>query len=280
MAEILSGKIIAAQVKERVSKDVVKSKEKGIEPKLVIIKVGDDPASEVYVKGKIKDCIEVGIIVHLIELESSISEEKLLDEINYISNDETVHGVLVQLPLPKHISESKIIEAIPSSKDVDGFSLENIGKLWSGANGFVPCTPAGCIEILKHTGKPISGKHAVIIGRSNIVGKPMAALLLNENATVTICHSKTNNLKEICKTADILIVAVGKPKMINEEYIKPGAIVIDVGINRDENNKLCGDVDFASAAQVASFITPVPGGAGLMTRAMLLQNVVEAAKLY
>lgn len=278
MANIISGKELAQSIKEDVKVEVAHLLAEGIKPRLAIVQVGDNPASNSYVKGKLKDCNEVGIDATLVKMDADVTQSELELTVSSLVLDNSVHGILVQLPLPSHINEERILELIPSDKDVDGFSADNMGRLWSSRDAFIPCTPAGCLYMLKSVEVNLSGKQAVIIGRSNIVGKPMAALLLQENMTVTICHSKTKNLKEICKTADVLVVAIGKAKFINEEYIKPGAIVIDVGINRDADGKLCGDVDFASAAQVASAITPVPGGVGLMTRAMLLKNVIKSAK--
>lgn len=278
MANIISGKELAQNIKEDVKVEVTHLLAEGIKPRLAIVQVGDNPASNSYVKGKLKDCNEVGIDATLVKMDADVTQSELELTVSSLVLDNSIHGILVQLPLPSHINEERILEFIPSDKDVDGFSADNMGRLWSSRDAFIPCTPAGCLYMLKSVETNLSGKQAVIIGRSNIVGKPMAALLLQENMTVTICHSKTKNLKEICKTADVLVVAIGKTKFINEEYIKPGAIVIDIGINRDADGKLCGDVDFASAAQVASAITPVPGGVGLMTRAMLLKNVIKSAK--
>lgn len=278
MANIISGKELAQSIKESVKVEVSHLLAEGIKPRLAIVQVGDNPASNSYVKGKLKDCNEVGIDATLIKMDVDVTQSELEFTVSSLVLDNSIHGILVQLPLPPHINEEQILELIPSDKDVDGFSADNMGRLWSSRDAFIPCTPAGCLYMLKSVETNLSGKQAVIIGRSNIVGKPMAALLLQENMTVTICHSKTKNLKEICKTADVLVVAIGKAKFINEEYVKPGAIVIDVGINRDADGKLCGDVDFASVAQVASAITPVPGGVGLMTRAMLLKNVIKSAK--
>ncbi|MBR5761132.1 MAG: bifunctional methylenetetrahydrofolate dehydrogenase/methenyltetrahydrofolate cyclohydrolase FolD, partial [Lachnospiraceae bacterium] len=243
---------------------------------LAVIQVGNDPASSIYVKNKKKACEYIGIGSVSYELSENTSEAELLIIIDELNNKPEIIGILVQLPVPKHINEDKIIKAISPRKDVDGFHVENVGALCVGNRGFVSCTPAGVIQLLKRSNVEIAGKHCVVIGRSNIVGKPMALLMLRENATVTICHSKTQNLKEICKGADILIAAVGKPRMINSEYVKEGAVVIDVGIHRDENNKMCGDVDFDDVKDMVSKITPVPGGVGPMTIAMLMNNCVEA----
>ena len=243
---------------------------------LAVVQVGNDPASCVYVNNKKKACAYIGIESLSYELEEETTEEELLELIKRLNEDEKVHGILVQLPLPKHINEDKIIQAISPKKDVDGFHPENVGKLVIGEKGFVSCTPAGVIQLLKRSNIEIAGKNCVVVGRSNIVGKPMALLMLRENATVTIAHSKTQNLKELCKTADILIVAIGKPRFITSEYIKEGAVVIDVGIHRDENNKLCGDVKYEDVVEIASAIAPVPGGVGPMTIAMLMNNCVEA----
>lgn len=273
MTKIINGKEISAQIKDELKEKVANAKK---DICLAVIQVGDDPASSVYVGNKKKACAYIGIKSLAYELPETTTEDELLELIDKLNEDDKVHGILVQLPVPKHINEDKIIERISPLKDVDGFHTMNVGALSIGKKGFVSCTPAGVIELLKRSDIEISGKSCVVIGRSNIVGKPMAMLLLRENGTVTICHSRTQNLKEICKQADILVVAIGKPKMIDETYIKPGAVVIDVGIHRDENNKLCGDVDYDSVYPVAGAITPVPGGVGPMTIAMLMNNCVEA----
>ena len=247
---------------------------------LAVIQVGNDPASSVYVGNKKKACAYVGIESLAYELPEETTEEELLTIIDKLNKDANVHGILCQLPLPKHINEDHVIKAISPKKDVDGFHPQNVGALVIGEKGFVSCTPAGIIQLLKRSNIEMDGKHCVVVGRSNIVGKPMSLLMLRENATVTICHSHTKNLKEICKEADILIVAIGKPQFIDKEYVKDGAVVIDVGIHRDENNKLCGDVKYDEVEPVASYITPVPGGVGPMTIAMLMHNCVEAMKLY
>ena len=278
MAQIISGKELAAQVKQRVKEQVEQLRQNGVNPCLAVMLVGDDPASAVYVGGKEKDCAECGIESRLIRLPADTTQSEVLEQLKQLAQDDTVHGILVQLPLPGQIDERTVIEAIPPEKDVDGFTPVNVGKMMIGEECYLPCTPAGCIEMLKSTGMPIAGKHAVVLGRSNIVGKPAAMLLLRENATVTICHSRTQNLKEICANADILVAAIGKAKFVTADMVKPGAIVIDVGINRNEQGKLCGDVDFDAVSEKAAAITPVPGGVGLMTRAMLMQNTVQAAQ--
>lgn len=274
--ELIDGKLISQNIKDELRDKVSELKAKGIEASLAVIQVGADPASSIYVKNKKKACEYIGIGSLSYELAENTTEEKLLEIIDELNNRKDVTGILVQLPLPSHIDEDKIIKAISPEKDVDGFHIQNVGALCVGEKGFVSCTPAGVIQLLKRSDVQISGKRCVVVGRSNIVGKPMALLMLRENATVTICHSKSENLKEICKEADILIVAVGKPKMINADYVKTGAVVIDVGIHRDENNKMCGDVDFDSVKELCSKITPVPGGVGPMTIAMLMNNCVEA----
>lgn len=277
MAKLINGKEISQQIKDELKEKVAKLKAEGTGICLAVIQVGNDPASTVYVGNKKKACAYIGIESRAFELPEETTEEELLSIIADLNADDTVHGILVQLPVPKHINEEKIINAISPKKDVDGFHPESVGSLCIGKQGFVSCTPAGIIQLLKRSDIEIEGKHCVVIGRSNIVGKPMSILLLRENGTVTICHSKTKNIKEICKQADILVVAIGRPKMIDASYVKPGATVIDVGIHRDENNKLCGDVDFDSVEPVAGAITPVPGGVGPMTIAMLMNNCVESA---
>lgn len=272
--DLIDGKAISAEIKNECRIKAEEFKKKGIEPCLAVILVGNDPASSIYVNNKKKACEYVGIKSLSYELSEETREEELLELIDKLNKDQTVNGILVQLPLPGHINEDKVIKAISPLKDVDGFHTTNVGALCIGEPGFVSCTPAGVIELLKRSNVEISGKHCVVVGRSNIVGKPMALLMLRENATVTICHSRTQNLKEMCKEADILIVAIGKPRFINDEYIKDGAVVIDVGIHRDENNKMCGDVDFDSVKEKVSKITPVPGGVGPMTIAMLMSNVI------
>ena len=278
MAIRIEGKLLAARVKERVAAGVKELKEKGIEPCLAVIMVGENPASQVYVKGKVKDCAECGIKSLEIHLPVETTQNELLQKLAELAGDAGVHGLLVQLPLPAHIDEKTVIEAIPPQKDVDGFTAVNVGRMMIGEECFLPCTPAGCMEMIRSTGVSISGKNAVVIGRSNIVGKPAAMLLLRENATVTICHSRTENLKQVCANADILVAAVGRAGFVTGDMVKPGAVVIDVGINRNAQGKLCGDVDYDAAAEKAGYITPVPGGVGLMTRAMLMQNTLQAAQ--
>lgn len=278
MAIRIEGKLLAARVKERVAAGVAELKEKGIEPCLAVIMVGENPASQVYVKGKVKDCAECGIKSLEIHLPAETTQNELLQKLAELADDAGVHGLLVQLPLPAHIDEKTVIEAIPPQKDVDGFTAVNVGRMMIGEECFLPCTPAGCMEMIRSTGVSISGKNAVVIGRSNIVGKPAAMLLLRENATVTICHSRTENLKQVCANADILVAAVGRAGFVTGDMVKPGAVVIDVGINRNAQGKLCGDVDYDAAAEKAGYITPVPGGVGLMTRAMLMQNTLQAAQ--
>lgn len=280
MAEIINGKKISKEIKDELKLKVENLKKQGKECCLAVIQVGNDPASSVYVGNKKKACEYIGIKSLAYELTEDTTEEEILHLIDELNKNPKVHGILCQLPLPKHIDEDKVIKAISPEKDVDGFHPQNVGALTIGQPGFVSCTPAGIIELLKRSNIEISGKNCVIIGRSNIVGKPMALLMLRENATVTICHSKTQNLKEICKQADILIVAIGKPQFVDSEYVKDGAVVIDVGIHRDENNKLCGDVDYDSVEPKASYMTPVPGGVGPMTISMLMNNCVEAMELY
>ena len=280
MAQIINGKELAQTIKDEMRLEVEELKKIGKSCCLAVIQVGEDPASTVYVSNKKKACAYIGIDSLSYELPEETTEEELLALIDKLNMDEAVHGILCQLPLPRHINEKTILNRISPKKDVDGFHPQNVGALVVGDFGFVSCTPAGIIELLKRSNVEMEGKNCVVIGRSNIVGKPMALLMLRENATVTICHSKTKNLKEICKEADILIVAIGKPKFVNEDYIKEGAVVIDVGIHRDENNKLCGDVDYETVEPLCSAITPVPGGVGPMTICMLMKNCLEAMKYY
>lgn len=278
-ATIISGKEVAAQKRNEMKEEVKQLKEKGIEPGLTVILVGDDPASHSYVKGKQKACAEVGIRSDLITYPATVSQAELVRTIEKLNEDPKVHGILVQLPLPNHIDEHAIIETISPHKDVDGFHPINIGKMMIGQETFYPCTPFGIVEMVKSKQIEIAGKHVVVIGRSNIVGKPVGQLFLNENATVTYCHSKTKNMQEITKQADILIVAIGKANFIDKSYVKEGAVVIDVGVNRlEETGKLCGDVVFDEVKEIASYITPVPGGVGPMTITMLLHNTIESAK--
>lgn len=279
MAKIIDGKKISAMIKDECKERVAEYKTRGRDICLAVIQVGNDPASSVYVNNKKKACDYIGIRSLSYGLPAETTQEELLKLIDELNNRTDVNGILVQLPLPKAIDENAVIRAIDPKKDVDGFHPQSVGALCIGQPGFVSCTPAGIIELLKRSDVDICGKNCVVVGRSNIVGKPMALLMLRENATVTVAHSKTQNLKEICKRADILIVAVGKPKLIDASYIKEGAVVIDVGIHRNEENKLCGDVDFDSAIEVASAITPVPGGVGPMTIAMLMKNCVDSILL-
>lgn len=279
MAQIIDGKKISAEIKEELKEKTAKLKSRGKEITLAVIQVGNDPASTVYVGNKKKACEYIGIRSLAYELPEETTQEALLELIAGLNERDDVNGILVQLPLPGHIHEDAVIAAISPKKDVDGFHPQSVGALSIGQPGFVSCTPAGIIELLKRSGIEIAGKNCVVIGRSNIVGKPMAMLLLRENGTVTICHSKTKNLKEITKQADILVAAIGKPKFITKEYIKEGAVVIDVGIHRMENKKLCGDVDYEDVAEHTSAITPVPGGVGPMTIAMLMKNCVESLSL-
>lgn len=278
MAQIIDGKRIAKEIKDKLKEEVSVLKERGTKICLAVIQVGQDAASSVYVNNKKKACAYIGIDSVSYELKEATTEAELVELIEKLNRTEKVHGILVQLPLPAHIDEDRIIRTISPDKDVDGFHPVSVGRLWLGEKGFVSCTPAGIIQLLKYSGIEIAGKECVVVGRSNIVGKPMAALLLRENGTVTVAHSKTENLKEVTRRADILIAAVGRPKMITAEYIKEGAIVIDVGIHRDAQNHLCGDVDFEDVYSRVSAITPVPGGVGPMTIAMLMNNCVQAAR--
>ena len=280
MATLIDGKRISKEIKDELKEKVAALKTQGKEIGMAVIQVGNDPASTVYVGNKKKACEYIGIRSESYELPEETTESELIELIEKLNNDDKIHGILVQLPVPKHINEDNVIKAISPKKDVDGFHPQSVGALSIGQPGFISCTPAGIIQLLKRSGIEIEGKECVVIGRSNIVGKPMALLLLRENGTVTVTHSRTKNLKEVCKRADILVVAIGKPKMIDASYVKEGAVVIDVGIHRNENNKLCGDVDFESVEPVASAITPVPGGVGPMTIAMLMNNCVEAATMF
>ena len=279
MPQIIDGKAVSAQIKDELKEKAARMKEQGIKVCLAVIQVGDDPASSVYVGNKKKACAYIGIESLSYELPAETTQEKLLELIAELNQRKDVNGILVQLPLPAHINEDAVIRAINPAKDVDGFHPQSVGALCIGQPGFVSCTPAGIIQLLKRSGIEIAGKECVVIGRSNIVGKPMALLLLRENGTVTVTHSRTKDLKSVTKRADILVVAIGKPKMITREYVKEGAVVIDVGIHRNENNKLCGDVDFEDVAPICSAITPVPGGVGPMTIAMLMNNCVESVNL-
>lgn len=279
MAKIIDGKQISLDIKNELKEKVAKYKEQGIEITLVVVKVGNDPASAVYVRNKEKACEYVGINSKTLALPEETTEEELLNVVKELNEDKNVNGILVQLPLPKHIDESKVLLTIDSTKDVDGFHPVNVGKMVIGEDTFLPCTPAGIIEMIKRTDIDIEGKECVVIGRSNIVGKPMAMLMLKENATVTIAHSRTKDLKEVTKRADIIVAAIGKAKFVTADYVKEGAVVIDVGMDRNENGKLCGDVDFESVSKVASAITPVPGGVGPMTVTMLLVNCLRSVEL-
>nr|WP_296464193.1 bifunctional methylenetetrahydrofolate dehydrogenase/methenyltetrahydrofolate cyclohydrolase FolD [uncultured Acetatifactor sp.] len=275
MYQVIDGKKISQEIKDELREKAARMREQGIERTLAVIQVGADPASSVYVRNKKKACEYVGIRSLSYELPEETGEEELLGIIRELNEREDVNGILVQLPLPSHIDEERVLLAISPEKDVDGFHPVNVGNLSIGRPGYVSCTPAGVIQLLKRSGISIQGKECVVLGRSNIVGKPMAMLLLRENGTVTVCHSRTENLREITRRADILVAAVGKPRMVDETYVKDGAVVIDVGIHRNEDNKLCGDVDFESVAPKTSYITPVPGGVGPMTIAMLMANCVE-----
>ena len=273
----IDGKNISLKRKDELKIKIEKLKNEGKRiPKLTVILVGDNQASQTYVRNKERGCTYVGMLSEIIRLDASTSEEELIQVIQRLNNDETVDGILVQLPLPDHIHEERILDLIDPSKDVDGFHPSNVAKLLLGQDGLVPCTPKGMMVLLDEIGYDLTGKEVVVVGRSNIVGKPLAMLFLKENATVTIAHSRTSNLAEVCKRADVLIAAIGKAKFFTKEYVKDGAVVLDVGINRDENNKLCGDVDYQDVNDIASYITPVPGGVGPMTIAMLLENTLEA----
>lgn len=280
MAEILNGRKVAARIKEDLKKEVEALKKRGVLPGLAVIIVGNDPASKVYVGRKEAMCAELGIHSEKFALPESTTQAELTELVEKLNKDDKIHGILVQLPLPKHLDEKSVINTISPEKDVDAFHPVNVGKIMIGDYDFLPCTPAGVMRLLKETGVEVSGKKCVVVGRSNIVGKPQAMLLLQQNGTVTMCHSRTADLKKECLEADIIVVAIGKAKFITGEYIKPGAVVIDVGMDRDENGKLCGDVDFESAERVAEAITPVPGGVGPMTIAMLLTNTLKAARLF
>ena len=276
-AKILDGKVLSAEIREKVSEKVAALKEKGVTPGLAVILVGNDPASEIYVRNKGKGCEETGMLSRTIHMDSSTTQEELEEEIRKLNEDYAIHGILVQLPLPKHLDEEAALSRILPEKDVDGFHLINAGHLMTGTEGVVPCTPKGALYMIRSAGIDLSGKEAVVIGRSNIVGKPMAMLLLQQNCTVTMCHSRTKDLAEHTRRADILVAAVGKPGFVTADMVKPGAVVIDVGINRVDG-KVCGDVDFDAVKEKAGWITPVPGGVGKMTIAMLLSNTADAAE--
>jgi len=277
-AQLIDGVLLSKQLREEIAARTAKLTAAGKQPGLAVILVGEDPASQVYVRNKVKACGDVGFHSVLEKYEADLSEAALLDRIAALNNDPAIHGILVQMPLPKHIDPSKVIEAISTAKDVDGYSVLSAGELVANLPGFRPCTPYGCMKLIETTGIDLRGKHAVVIGRSNTVGKPMALLLLQANATVTICHSATPDLGYHTRQADVVVAAVGRRNTLTAEMVKPGAIVIDVGMNRDDAGKLCGDVDFAGVAEVASHITPVPGGVGPMTITMLLMNTLESAE--
>src|SRR3954467_6247076 len=277
-ARILDGKSLAAQVRAAVKRDVEALSQRGIRPGLAVVLAGDNPASRVYVRNKVRACEETGVRSELYELPATISEEALIDRGFALKHDSRVQGIRVQLPLPKQVDAHKVLDTVAPAKDVDGFHESNLGALVAGSPRMVPCTPAGVMRLLAHAQVPIAGGHAVVIGRSNIVGKPLALLLLQKDATVTVCHSKSRGLGALARSADVLVAAVGRPKLVTGEMVKPGACVIDVGVNRLSDGSLCGDVDFAAAAAVAGSITPVPGGVGPMTIAMLLENCVRAAR--
>ena len=279
MAVIIDGKAVSAAVRAEVAAEVEQLKAKGITPGLAVIIVGDDPASRVYVNNKKKACSEVGMYSEEFALPADTTQEELLALVASLNGRSDINGILCQLPLPKGLSDKDVIEAISPIKDVDAFHAQNVGNIMIGDYSFLPCTPAGVMELLHRAGVEVAGKRCVVIGRSNIVGKPMAMLLLHENGTVTVCHSRTQDLAAICREADILVAAVGKAKFVTADMVKPGAAVIDVGMNRDEDGKLCGDVDYASVKPIAGYITPVPGGVGPMTIAMLMKNTLMAAKL-
>ncbi|WP_336823199.1 bifunctional methylenetetrahydrofolate dehydrogenase/methenyltetrahydrofolate cyclohydrolase FolD [Sporosarcina sp. USHLN248] len=278
-AKLIDGVAIGKELRSEINDGVRKLLEKGCQPGLAVILVGNNPASHTYVRNKEKSSIEVGMKSEVIRLSEEVTEAELLKQIESLNADDTIHGILVQLPLPKHIDEDLVIQAIDPKKDVDGFHPVNVGKMLIGQQTFLPCTPYGIMELLDRSGVDIAGKHAVVIGRSNIVGKPMGQLLLQKDATVTYCHSKTKDLSSITKQADVIVAAIGKSKFITDEHIKEGAVVIDVGMNRDENGKLCGDVDTEKAKAVAAAITPVPGGVGPMTITMLLKNTLRSAEM-
>ncbi|MFP3918697.1 bifunctional methylenetetrahydrofolate dehydrogenase/methenyltetrahydrofolate cyclohydrolase FolD [Lysinibacillus telephonicus] len=277
-SSIINGKEIGQEIRKSVAERVAQLKEKGVTPGLAVILVGDNPASQTYVRNKQKSCEAIGIFSELVKLPQEVSEQELLEQIRSLNNRNDIHGILVQLPLPKHIDEDKVIATISPEKDVDGFSPVSVGKMMLGQDTYLPCTPFGVMKLLEYSGIDVAGKHAVVVGRSHIVGKPMGQLLLQKDATVTYTHSKTPDLPSITKQADIIVAAVGRPNFITKEHVKPGAVVIDVGINRDENNKLIGDVNFAEVEPIASHITPVPGGVGPMTITMLLYNTVQSAE--
>jgi len=274
---IIDGKALAGSIRGDIARKAARLAERGVRPGLAVILAGEDPASRVYVRNKVRACEETGVRSWLFEYAASATQQEILGRIAALNADRAVHGILVQLPLPKHIDATRVLETISPAKDVDGFHAENLGALVAGRPGFVPCTPAGVMRLIEHAGVPLAGRHAVVVGRSNIVGKPLALLLLQRDATVTVCHSKTANLAALARQADVLVAAVGRPRLVTAEMVKPGACVIDVGVNRLPDGSLAGDVDFAHASKVAGAITPVPGGVGPMTIAMLLENCVAAA---
>ena len=278
MAKLIDGKAVASEIRAKIAIEVAELIHHGVTPGLAVVIVGDDPASRTYVNNKKKACAQAGIYSEEYALPATASQNEIMDLVAKLNAKKDINGILVQSPLPDGLNEEAVVEAIDSEKDVDAFHPSNVGRIMIGDYHFLPCTPAGIIELLRSENIEIEGKDCVVIGRSNIVGKPMAMLLLHNNGTVTICHSKTKNLKEVCRRADILVAAVGKPKFVTADMVKPGAVVIDVGMDRDENGRLCGDVDFANVEKTASYITPVPGGVGPMTIAMLLRNTVAAAK--
>jgi methylenetetrahydrofolate dehydrogenase (NADP+)/methenyltetrahydrofolate cyclohydrolase len=277
-AQILDGKSLAAQVRAGVKENVARLAQRGIRPGLAVVLAGDDPASKVYVRNKVRACEETGVRSSLFEYPQSVSQAQLLDRVNALNADSSIHGILVQLPLPRQVDAPRVLDAVSPAKDVDGFHDANLGALLAGKPGIVPCTPAGVMRLLEHAQVPLAGRHAVVIGRSNIVGKPLALLLLQKDATVTICHSKTQGIESIAKQADILVAAIGRAKLVSAAMVKPGACVVDVGVNRLPDGTLAGDVDFQAAKNVAGWITPVPGGVGPMTIAMLLENCLYAAR--
>ena len=277
-AQLIDGNALSQLIRTQAGERVLQLQARGVKPGLAVVLVGDNPASQVYVRNKVKACEQAGLHSVLEQLPADLSESDLLARVEALNRDPLIHGILVQLPLPAHIDAHKVIEAIDPAKDVDGFHVASAGALMTGMPGFWPCTPHGCMKMLESIGYPLSGKHAVVIGRSNIVGKPMALMLLAQNATVTICHSRTVNLKAITLQADVIVAAVGQRNTVTADMVKPGAVVIDVGMNRNEAGKLCGDVDFEGVRQVAGHITPVPGGVGPMTIAMLLVNTLESAR--
>ena len=277
-AQLIDGNALSRQLRTQVAERVAALKARGLTPGLAVILVGDNPASQVYVRNKVKACEDTGMHSVLEKYEASMTESELLARVEALNNDPSIHGILVQLPLPAHMDAQKVIEAISPAKDVDGFHIASAGALMTGMAGFWPCTPYGCMKMLESIGYDLKGKHAVVIGRSNIVGKPMALMLLQQDATVTICHSRTPDLKAMTLQADVIVAAVGRRKVLTADMVKPGAVVLDVGMNRDETGKLCGDVDFDGVRQVASWITPVPGGVGPMTITMLMVNTLESAE--